>query len=229
MSVKRNVTIPSGGVIIRIFLIISLKFADVQVFGTGIASTRKRTVLVIAVFLGLTFGVAADGLEVGPSAMLRFPFTVDDSLSASEGMGIEDFKIGADLELGLGALQLGALFDYKPGREEDGLMVPPSIEAFVTGGLLFDLALIRLGAGIGPTFIFDIPAQGGSPSAPETQSGPGPMGLGLGVKANADVVLGPIALRLNVISGLDLLRMAVADDALQYMDVKLGLSALFRF
>ena len=184
----------------------------------------KKILLVLGLSLALGTGAFANGLEIGPSAMLRFPFALDDDLSAFSTIGVEDFKFGADAELIFGILQIGALVDYRAGREAENVQIAPSLEILATGGVLLDLWILRVGAGVGPTFIVDFPSPD-APAPPEGQ--PGNVGLGLGVKGNVDLQLGPIALRLNVISGLDLLRSAAADNALEYMDVKVGLSLLF--
>jgi hypothetical protein len=184
----------------------------------------KRLVAGLTMLLLLAGGAFAIGFEIGPTAMLRFPFAVEDSLAAFEGLGPEDFKLGADVELMIGPLQVGALCDFRPGREEGPVRMPAAVEMLVTGGLLLDLAILRIGASVGPTVIIDVPGPDAPPPPP---GAPGRLGLGLGVKANADLKLGRIALRLNAITGLDILRIAAADDALQYVDMRIGLSLLF--
>lgn len=182
---------------------------------------------ILCVLLAVSFSAFGDaGLEIGPSVMLKFPFAVSDTLSVFSGLGIEDFKLGVDLEFTLGFFQIGALLDFKPGLEEGLVSLPPAIEIFATGSLLLDLKILRLGIGAGLIFVIDLPPPAGAappPPAPE-----GTVGLGIGIKANADVVLGPVVLRLNVISSLDVLRMAVAEKALEFVDFKVGLSLLIK-
>ena len=188
----------------------------------------KKFLLVLGLAAGLTTAASAQSFEAGVSAMLRFPFAVSDELSAFEGVGIEDFKFGADIGVVLGPIQINSIIDFRPGNTVAGYTVPGGIEALITGGILFDLAILRIGAAVGPTMIFDFPPPGG-PADPQFQEGAGPLGLGLGVRANVDLALGPVVIRLNAISGFDFLRMAAASNSLQYMDLKIGLSALFRF
>lgn len=187
----------------------------------------KRIILALSLFM-IPLGLFA-GLELGPTATLKFPFAVNDGLSEFSGLGIEDFVFGADVELKLGLFQLGALLDFRFGRTVDTQMMPAAVTALVTGGLLFDLRIVRLGIGAGPTFIFDIKDKDAIPvTPPPGEEQPGDIGVGLSVKAIADVVLGRIVLRVNAISTLDVVRMAAAGDALEYMDMKVGLSLLFK-
>ena len=184
----------------------------------------KKIAFGCVLLIVLAGGAFADGLEIGPTAMLRFPFQAAEGEEAFEDIGVEDFKFGADAEIMFGVFQIGALAEYRPGRDEGPAMVPPAIDMLVTGGLLIDLWILRVGAGIGPRFTVDLPG----PDAPEPPvDGPGNVGAGFAIKGNADLQLGRIALRLNVISGLDLLRAAAADNALEYADLQVGLSLLY--
>ena len=180
----------------------------------------KRVTLVLLLFV-VPLGLFA-GFEFGPTATLRAPFAINDSLDQFTGIGIEDFTFGADVEVKLGILQIGAMADYRPGGSRIGQYMPASLTTLVTGGLILDLSIVRFGIGVGQTLIIDL-AQPGATAVPG-----GNLGLGLSVKANFDLALGPIVLRLNGITSLDVVRMAVADNALEYMDFKLGLSLLIR-
>lgn len=181
----------------------------------------KKNVLIGLILFVSTLGINAIDLEVGPSITLKYPISLSDDLSVFSGIGIEDIKVGADIELGIGILQFGALVDYKPSRRERGYISPASIETLVTGGVLFDIFFLRAGVGVGPTLVYDIIPK----DAPEREDGS--LGMGLGLKVNTDLVIGSFILRLNLISSLDMLRGAVAEDVLEYMDVKVGISTLF--
>ncbi len=184
--------------------------------------SMKRIALGCALLLILAGGAFADGIEIGPTAMLRFPLQVSDA--SLEGIGVEDFKFGGDAEIIFGVFQIGALADFRPGRDDDMVRVPPAVEMLVTGGVLFDLWILRLGLGIGPSFVIDFPGRDAPPPPPD---GPGNVGAGVALKGNADLQLGNWALRLNVIGGLDILRAAAAEEALEYADLRVGLSLLY--
>lgn len=184
-----------------------------------------KKILLVTSLIMMSVTLFAGGLEIGPSFTLKFPMSLSADQSEFQGIGPEDIKVGADVELGLGILQLGALLDFKPGAESNGQSAPASIEALVTGGVLLDLAIIRAGVGVGPTLTYDLNKK--KEPMEENKDEEGSLGMGLGVKANADLVIGSFIIRLNVISSLDMLRASTGDETLEYMDVKVGLSTLF--
>jgi hypothetical protein len=127
-----------------------------------------------------------------------------DSSELREG----GFTFGADVRFKfLKFLQLEAL-----GLVSVGDSVT-SIDLYADAGLAFDLAFLRLSAGVGPTALFIL------------SDVTDPTLLGFNAKANADIKLGRISLGLSYIMGL------IVDDGIQ-LDKStgmLGANVLFWF
>jgi hypothetical protein len=124
-------------------------------------------------------------LGVGASAFFNSPVLIGQSVDTHE-LWDGGFTFGADVRWKfLKILQLDAL----------ALITLDEINAvglYADAGLGFDLAILRLSAGVGPTLLF----LGGD--APDWAL------LGFNAKANADIKLGPISFGLSYLIDLNL-------------------------
>ena len=183
--------------------------------------------IIIGVFIVLIAVPSfAINLELGPCVFLDFavPLETLSEFDQAKHLGLEDLVLGADLEVMLGMLQLGALATFNPPAEweVDGVTVesPGYVNLGLDAGILLQIIIVRLGIGAGPTLRVPLSSE----NRPEGK----PVDLGINVKGNIDLDIGGIALRLNISTFLDVLEMTREDsDGLSALPVNVGLSLLF--
>jgi hypothetical protein len=143
----------------------------------------KKTLILVLVLAFIPLLSFAE-LGLGASAFFNSPVLIGQKASASE-LREGGFTFGADVRFKfLRFLQLETL-----GLVSVGDSVT-SIDLYADAGLAFDLAFLRLSAGVGPT-VFFILSDVADPTL-----------LGFNAKANADIKLGRISLGLSYIMGL---------------------------
>ena len=154
----------------------------------------KKAILILMILI-IPTALFAD-VRIGPTAYYNFPLLQDDQFHPPElqGLDISDFTFGADFRVKLWIFNLQATALFTPGVSEGTVSLPASTDIFLDGGLAFDLAILRLGVGVGPNFSFFF-------GDADTVSNPTAMGMNL--KATADVLLGPVSLGLSYLTQLD--------------------------
>ncbi|MBN1409272.1 MAG: hypothetical protein JW969_00410 [Spirochaetales bacterium] len=181
-----------------------------------------KKLLILALLLILPIMAFAD-FQIGPTAMYNMLITAPPAVQdADRSFGLEDFTFGLDSRLNIGMFQGSAYALFTPGKFDSSTleMVPHVIDIKLDVGLCLDIAILRLGLGIGPNFMIQLP-----PDASVTNVDPVAMGLNL--KAAADLNLGSIAISLVYFTNTNLTADAVA-ASLSKWDGKLGLSLLFK-
>ena len=166
-----------------------------------------KRLLILAVILLVPFSLFAQ-IQVGGTALYNYPIL---QTGAPDTLDLSNFTFGADARLKLWILQGSALALFTPGETEGA-----TIDLYLDGGLAFDVMLFRLGLGFGPTFRTTL----GSATSP--------VGVGLNVKATADVMLGKIALGLTYLNNFEF-DFSQASELLSadYSKGLIGLSLLF--
>lgn len=183
----------------------------------------KRIFIIFCIIL-LSIPVFALDLELGPCVFLNFPIPLKSIIPEGEKhIGIEDLVLGADVELIFGIFQLGAIATFSPAAEwevDDGITFqhPAFITLALDAGILIKVVFLRLGLGAGPTM--RVPLIHKRPEKP--------IDLGINVKGNVDLVLGGVAVRLNLATYLDLIDMTREESGgLSTLPVYVGISVLF--
>jgi hypothetical protein len=133
----------------------------------------KKLLVVLLIALLPTLAFAVD-LQVGATAMYKG--LLSDIIDGPDGISFDDFTYGGEVRLGFGLLQGGAALLYYPDP------VVSQIVALTDIGVSLNLAIIRIGAGIGPNFA--IPLGGTLTGIP----------LGLNLKGAVDLQLGKLSL-----------------------------------
>lgn len=128
-------------------------------------------VLLIAVLPAMAFAI---DFQLGGTAMYKG--LLSDILDGPDGITLQDFTYGAEARLGFGIIQGAAALLYYPDE------LSPQIVALTDVGLTLNLAIVRIGAGIGPNFV--IPLEGTVTGIP----------LGLNLKGAVDLQLGKLSL-----------------------------------
>jgi len=141
----------------------------------------KKFVIILVLFIIPLAAFAEAG--IGGAAFFKSPYLLGQSVSKSD-LNVNQFSFGGDLRLKLSIFQGQALVLYSAGDIQ-------SLDAFLDAGLAFDLAILRLSAGVGPNFTYNF-----GESSP-TQAG-------LNAKVGADVKLGKISAGLSYIMELNL-------------------------
>jgi hypothetical protein len=145
-------------------------------------------------------------LGVGASAYFNSPVLIGEDVDAHE-LWDGGFTFGGDVRWKLlKILQIDATALVTLDETN-------SIGLFPNAGLVFDLAILRLSAGVGPSLVFLLDDVGD------------PVLLGFNAKANADIKLGPLSFGLSYLMGLNF------DDgiALEKSTGMLGANVLFWF
>ena len=143
----------------------------------------KKTLIIVLVLAFVPLFVFAD-LGLGASAFFNSPVLIGTKPDVSE-LREGGFTFGGDLRFKfLKILQLEALGLVTVGEA-------PSIDLYADAGLAFDLAILRLSVGAGPTMFVFLDKD-----APEATL------MGFNAKANADIKLGRISVGLSYIMGL---------------------------
>jgi hypothetical protein len=170
----------------------------------------KRLIVIAAILLIPAAAFAQ--LQIGATAMYNYPIMAE---GATDDIDISNFTFGADARLKILLFQASALALYTPGGDDP--VTPAIIDVFVDGGVALDIAILRIGLGVGPNLRF---AMG--------ENNDDPLGYGLNVKATADVMLGGISVGLSYLNSFEL-DFSQAGDLLDqdYSKGLLGVSVLF--
>lgn len=152
-------------------------------------------------------------VQIGATALYNFPYLSDPVVPELDA---SDFTFGADARIRVFVFQASALALFTPGSTEPGLESPGSLDVIIDGGLSFDVLLFRLGVGLGPSLRVNL------------EPGADAMGLGLNVKATADVMLGSFGVGLTYLNQFEF----DFSDAAQLLDQDytkglFGVSVLF--
>jgi hypothetical protein len=142
----------------------------------------KKTLILVLVLAFIPLFVFAD-FGIGASAFFNSPVLIGHSI---DGPALRDggFTFGADARLKfLKIIQVEALGLVTLGDEK-------SIDLYADAGLAFDLAILRLSLGMGPTVFFML------------DNATDPTLVGFNAKANADIKLGRLSFGLSYIMGL---------------------------
>jgi hypothetical protein len=134
----------------------------------------KKLIVVLMIALLPTLAFALD-FQIGGTAMYKG--LLSDITDGPGDVTLDDFTFGGEARLTFGLLQGAAAILYYPDEYS------PSLVALTDIGITLNLAIIRLGAGIGPNFF--IPLEAGDPA-----------GAGLNLKAAVDLQLGGISIGL---------------------------------
>jgi hypothetical protein len=134
----------------------------------------KKLIVVLLIVLLPAMAFALD-LQIGGTAMYKG--LLSDILDGPDGITLQDFTYGAEARLNFGLIQGAAALLYYPGT-------PNEIVALTDIGVTLNLAIVRLGAGIGPNF--RIPLGGAITGVP----------MGLNLKGAVDLQLGKLSLGL---------------------------------
>ena len=165
----------------------------------------KKLIVVLMIALLPTLAFAID-FQVGGTAMYKG--LLEDIESGITDIGLDDFTFGAEARLSLGLLQGAAAVLYYPGDY-------PSLVALTDIGVTLNLAIVRLGAGIGPNFYIPL-SDGGSTGA-----------IGLNLKGAVDLQLGGISVGLVGYYYLASLE-DIGADLFETAQPWLGLTVLFK-
>jgi len=172
----------------------------------------KRVLIVCAILL-LPAAVFAQ-VQVGATALYNVPYFES---GAPAELDASDFTFGADARLRVFIFQASALALFTPGyTDEMDNTVAGSIDVIIDGGVSFDILFLRLGLGAGPSLRMNL------------EPGDGARGIGLNVKATADVMLGKIGVGLSYLNQFEF----DFSDATQLLDEDytkglIGVSLLF--
>jgi len=132
----------------------------------------KKLIVVLLIALLPTLAFAFD-LQVGATAMYKG--LLSDIIDGPSGIGFDDFTYGGEVRLGFGILQGAAAVLYYPDTVD-------SLKLLTDIGLTLNLAIVRLGVGIGPNVV--IPLDGTISGVP----------VGLNLKGAVDLQLGKLSL-----------------------------------
>jgi hypothetical protein len=128
-------------------------------------------VLIIALLPAMAFAL---DFQLGATGMYKG--LLEDITSGTADIGFDDFTFGGEARLTFGLLQGAAAILYYPDE------FTPSLVALTDIGVTLNLAIIRLGAGIGPNFY--IPLEGSAGGVP----------IGFNLKGAVDLQLGKFSL-----------------------------------
>jgi hypothetical protein len=142
----------------------------------------KKTLILVLVLALIPLFAFAD-LGLGASAFFNSPVLVGSEPTLSE-LREGGFTFGGNARFKLSLLHLEALGLVSVGDSTT------SIDLYADAGLAFDLAILRLSLGAGPTVFFLL------------NDAANPVLAGYNVKANADIKLGKISVGLSYIMGL---------------------------
>ncbi len=171
-----------------------------------------KRILIVCLILLLPAAVFAQ-VQIGGTALYNFPYFED---AGPNEIDLSDLTFGADARIRLFIFQASALALFTPGyTDELSNEVAGNIDLIVDGGLSIDVLLFRLGLGVGPSLRLNL-------------GGADPYGIGLNVKATAEVMLGRIAVGLTYLNQFEF-DFADASQLLDedYTKGRLGVSALF--
>jgi hypothetical protein len=134
----------------------------------GFEEVRMKKLMLMLMLVLLPLGLFAQ-FYIGGSALYKedpeYLQDPDDTL-------FDDMAFGGEIRLQFSLLELSALALY----EFDG-----AFDVYVDAGVAFDIAILTIGVGVGPNFIFQA-----DPDAPE------PTSIGFNGKIHVDINLGDI-------------------------------------
>ena len=131
--------------------------------------------ILIVLLIALLPAMAFAEFQIGGVGMYKGDVTTIQTT----GVGLTDFTFGAEARLKFGLFQGGASLLYYPGVSYN------SIKALTDIGLSLDVAILRLGVGLGPNLAVNL----GSGAA-------APVNVGVNLKLSADVNLGSLSIGL---------------------------------
>jgi len=131
--------------------------------------------IIIVLIVALLPAMAFADFQVGGVGMYK-----GDVTTIGTSIGITDFTFGAEARLKFGFLQGGASLLYYPGVSYNSIMALTDI------GVSLDVALLRLGIGLGPNLAVNLGAPASTP----------PANVGLNLKLSTDVNLGSLSIGL---------------------------------
>ena len=142
----------------------------------------RRTICIL-LLLTIPLLAFAD-FQLGPSVYYNHPLLGEDS--SDSDFSISNFTFGADARLKLLLFQGTALALYTPGESTDEGDIAHTIDLHLTGGVAFDIALLRLGLGLGPSILFELGDGADDPAS-----------IGTNVRASAELRLRRVGLAFN--------------------------------
>lgn len=166
----------------------------------------KKLIVVLMIALLPTLAFALD-FQIGGTAMYKG--ILEDITSGPTDLGFEDFTFGVEARLNFGLIQGAAAVLYYPDP------LHPNLVALTDVGLTLNLAIVRIGAGIGPNVFIPL----GAPSSF--------VPVGLNLKGAVDVQLGGISVGLvgyYYLASLEQLSLGLFETAQPW----LGLTVLFK-
>lgn len=167
----------------------------------------KKLIVVLMIALLPTLAFALD-FQIGGTAMYKG--ILEDITAGPTDLGFDDFTFGAEARLNFGLIQGAAAVLYYPDPSY------PNLVALTDVGVTLNLAIVRLGAGIGPNFYIPL-SDGGEKGIP----------VGLNLKGAVDLQLGNISLGLvgyYYLASLSDLELGLFETAQPW----LGLTVLFK-
>ena len=180
----------------------------------------KKTIIFLSLLI-LPLSLFAD-FQIGGAAYLTIPMTPDQlAESSADDFSIDDMLFGLDARLNIGLFQACAtmLFDSIDAGDIEGSDEDLQIMNLYTDfGIMLDLWLFRLSAGLGPNFQLVL----------DEDSDSDPIGYGANMKLALDLVLGEMSLGVNYAVILDDLQLDTIEYALENPTGQLGLSILFK-
>jgi hypothetical protein len=200
--------------------------------------SKKIVILLLAMMIALPasiFGADLLGFRIGPAAMLNGSLVDgDENYIGDEGfynnLSAEDFTFGADARFNFALLEVNALALMTPGSESE--VTEPRIDLYANAGVSVSLLnLLRVGASVGPNFVFYVGEDGlsGGPDDEEDV-----LSAKLNLRLTGDVQLGDLSIGASAIFGTSATFNDMFDgnfDAFEeeglFDEGKFGVSAMF--
>jgi hypothetical protein len=151
--------------------------------------------------------------QIGPTIQYKTPISPDSQIPGKNSISINDFSFGADARLNLSLFQAAGYGLFTPG--DSTINRPASAKLYLDGGICVDIAIFRLGVGIGPNFIFNFNTDAISPQ------------VNGNIRFAFDVMLGDIAVSAVYLIEANLTPSGV-HSAFHDISGQLGLSVLFK-
>lgn len=151
--------------------------------------------------------------QFGPVMQYKVPISAESQVPGKDTVSINDFSFGADARLNMSFLQLTTYALYNPGDSSHNM--PGSAKLYLDGGICVDIAIVRLGVGLGPNFIVNF-----HPSSITSQ-------VNGNIRFAADLMLGDVALSAVYLVEANLTKAGI-HEAFRDIHGQLGLSLLFK-
>ena len=142
----------------------------------------KTRILAVLVLLVLPMAAFAE-LGLGGAAFFNSPYLLGQSVD-EDNLNVNQFTFGGDARLKFSILQGEALVLYAAGDVQ-------SLNIYLDAGVAFDIMMLRLSAGAGPNFIFNIGEHDW-------------LQPGLNAKLSADIKLARLSIGISYIMDLNL-------------------------